>query len=459
MRRALPPAALDAALDAALVARYDASGPRTASYPPAPAWGRPFGAADYRAALREASEDDGDVALYVHLPFCPQRCLYCGCPVSVTRRAEKVDAYLHRLEIEVKRVTRELGTARRVTRLHLGGGTPNILTESQLLVLHQFLERHFAVASDAERSLEADPRHVSYTQLQWLYALGFRRLSYGVQDLHPDVQRAIGRVQPAGVVREAVAMARDVGFEGLHLELVYGLPGQTTHSVASTVDEVLAWGPDRVAVFGYAHLPSLRPNQRAFADAALPTAYERLSLFRTAAERLEQAGYQWLGPDHFARPGDPLARAHRDGVLTRSLMGLTSVSAAHELGLGMSAIGDVAGRYVQMEGELPGWAKGLDDGDLPVQRGHVQTDDDRWRRDLVTRLLCRQFVPYAIMGDDPSVFLHRLRPMATDGLVEFGADGLAVTPAGRYFLRNVAMAFDAGAGRGASVEGRYPRTA
>jgi oxygen-independent coproporphyrinogen-3 oxidase len=423
-----------------------------------PAWGQPFGADDYRAALREAAEDDGDVALYVHLPFCPQRCLYCGCNVSITRRAEKVDAYLQRLELEIGRVTRELGTSRRVTQLHLGGGTPNILSESQLLVLHQMLERHFAFAPDAERSIEADPRHVSFTQLQWLYALGFRRLSYGVQDLHPDVQRAIGRVQPVGVVREAFAMARDVGFDGLNLDLIYGLPFQTPHSVASTVDEVLAWGPDRVAVFGYAHVPWLRKHQRAITETALPVAYEKFSLFRIAAERFEKAGYEWLGLDHFARPGDALARARRDGSLTRNFMGYTTVPAAHLLGFGMSAIGDVAGRYVQMESELPAWAKGLDDGALPVQRGHVQTEDDRWRRGLINRVMCQLHVPYAMMGDDPSRFLHRLQPMATDGLVEFGADGLSVTPAGRYFLRNVAMAFDAAAGTTSPADGRYSRT-
>lgn len=438
-----------------VVARYDQPGPRYTSYPPVPAWREPFGEDGYRLALREAAEDDGDLALYVHLPFCPQRCLYCGCNVSITRRAEKVDAYLARLALEVRRVAHELGVSRRVTQLHLGGGTPNILSEQQLLTLHQLLERHFTFAPDAERSLEADPRHVSFTQLQWLYALGFRRLSYGVQDLDPQVQRAIGRVQPVGVVREAIAMARDVGFRGLNLDLVYGLPHQTPETVAATVDEVLQWQPDRVAVFGYAHLPWLRKHQRAVADAALPQALARFALFRTAAERFEQAGYEWLGLDHFARPGDALARARATQGLTRNFMGYTTVPAAHLLGFGMSAISDVAGRYVQMHGELPGWAQGLDAGGLPVQRGHQLTDDDQWRRAMILRVMCQREVPYAMMGDDPSLFLHRLRPMATDGLVEFGPHALRVTDAGRYFLRNVAMAFDATAET--AEAGRYSR--
>lgn len=429
-----------------LVARYDQPGPRYTSYPPVPAWRPPFGEADYREALIEAAEDDGDVALYVHLPFCPQRCLYCGCNVSITRRAEKVDAYLSRLALEVRRVTRDLGVSRRVTQLHLGGGTPNILSEQQLLTLHQLLERHFTFAPTAERSLEADPRHVSFTQLQWLYALGFRRLSYGVQDLDPQVQRAIGRVQPVAVVREAFAMAREVGFTGLNLDLIYGLPYQTQDTVAATVDEVLRWQPDRVAVFGYAHLPWLRKHQRAIGDSTLPAAYGRFSLFRTAAERFEGSGYEWLGLDHFARRGDPLVSARDDGTLTRNFMGYTTVPAAHLLGFGMSAIGEVAGRFVQMAGELPEWAQGLDAGGLPVQRGHVLSDDDVWRRAMIQRVMCHREVPYAMMGEDPSVFLHRLRPMATDGLVEFGATSLRVTDAGRYFLRNVAMAFDAATG-------------
>lgn len=442
-----------------LVARYDKPGPRYTSYPPVPAWTSPFGADDYRAALREASMDDGDLAIYLHLPFCPQRCLYCGCNVSITRRSERIDAYLQRLELEIRRVTRELGTARRVTQLHLGGGTPNILSESQLLGLHQMLERYFAFAPDAERSIEADPRHVSFTQLQWLYALGFRRLSFGVQDLHPDVQRAIGRVQSVGVVREAFAMARDVGFAGLNLDLIYGLPVQTPHSMAGTVDEVLAWQPDRVAVYGYAHVPWLRKNQRGIHEADLPVAHEKFSLFRLAAERLEQAGYEWIGLDHFARPGDALARARRDGTLTRNFMGYTTVPATHLLGFGMSAIGDIAGRYVQMESELAAWAKGLDDGLLPVQRGHVQSEDDQWRRELITRVMCQREVPYALMGDDPSIFLARLQPMASHGLVMFGPDRLSVTSAGRYFLRNVAMAFDAGVGSGVPApDGSYSRT-
>lgn len=441
----------------ALVGRYDRPGPRYTSYPPVPAWTQPFGADDYRAALREASEDAGDVAVYLHLPFCAQRCLYCGCNVSITRRAEKVDAYLDRLEMEIRRVTDVLGAHKRVTQVHLGGGTPNLLTEPQLLELHRMLERYFTIAPDCEKSLEADPRHVSFPQLQWLYALGFRRLSYGVQDLDPEVQRAIGRVQPVSLVREAVAMARDVGFTGLNVDLIYGLPYQTSTSVASTVHEVLGWGPDRVAVFGYAHVPWLRKHQRAIGESALPAAWEKFSLFRQTAESFEQAGYEWIGLDHFAKPGDSLATARRTGHLRRNFMGYTTVPAAHLLGFGMSAIGDVAGRFVQMESELPAWAQATDAGDLAVQRGHVQSPDDQWRRGLIERVMCYRDVPFAMMGDAAPAFVERLQPMIDDGLVELGPEGIAVTPAGRYFLRNVAMVFDATTAA-APPAGGYSRT-
>jgi oxygen-independent coproporphyrinogen-3 oxidase len=440
-----------------LVEKYNRPGPRYTSYPPVPNWTAPFGEADYRAALRDAATDTGDIALYVHIPFCAQRCLYCGCNVTVTRRAARVDEYLDRLERELRGVIESLGTGRRVTQLHLGGGTPNVLTPAQGDRLTRLLEDNFAFADDAERSIEADPRLVTAEQLQHLHQLGFRRLSYGVQDLDEDVQIAIGRVQPAEVVAAAVDAARAAGFTGLNVDLIYGLPRQTPDSFERTLDEVLAWRPERIACFGYAHVPWMRKHQRAIQEGDLPGGFERFALFRMAVERTAALGYEWIGYDHFSVPEDPLSTAHKRGALHRNFMGYTTMPAAHLLGLGMSAIGEVAGRYVQMAGEGPQYDAGIDAGTLPVVRGHVLSDEDRAQRAMILQLMCNLRLPFEAITGDRDAVLARLAPLAADGFVDLTQGAIQVTDIGRFFLRNICMEFDTYLGRGATGP-RYSRT-
>jgi oxygen-independent coproporphyrinogen-3 oxidase len=428
----------------ALLARYDVPGPRYTSYPTVPAWTAPFGPADYREALGELRRLDGDpVSVYVHLPFCEYRCHYCACNVTVAKRSSAADGYLDRVERELDLVTEALGRKRRVVQLHLGGGTPNFLTATQFSRLSELLEHRFAFASGGERSLEADPRLVTREQLVTLRELGFQRISYGVQDFDPVVQVAIGRVQPAAVVTEAVELAREVGFEGVNVDLIYGLPEQTAARFERTLGAALALGPDRIACYNYAHVPQVRANQRLVDPSALPSREEKFHLFRMAVEAFTGGGYEWIGLDHFARPGDSLTRAARERWLHRDFMGYTTRATPHLLAFGMSAIGDVAGRLVQNVPRTGQYQRVVDQGELPVERGHRLTYDDRSRRRAILHLMCNLELPFRLLPPPVDESHLRLQPLLDDGLIAAGSGTYEVTPAGRWFLRNIAMTLDA----------------
>jgi len=426
------------------LARYDVPGPRYTSYPTVPAWKAPFGAAEYRDALRDLARLERDpVAVYLHLPFCGYRCHYCACNVTVATRTDVVDRYLDRVECELDLVTGIVGSGRRALQLHLGGGTPNLLTVKQLGRLHDLLERRFAFAAGAERSVEADPRQATREQLDALRGFGFQRISYGVQDFDPLVQAAIGRIQPEAVVREAVELAREAGFAGLNIDLIYGLPGQTAASFERTLDAALALAPDRVACYSYAHVPQVRHNQRLIDPAALPSREGKFHLFRMTVDAFTGSGYQWIGLDHFARPADDLALAARERRLHRDFMGYTTRPAPHLLAFGMSAIGDVAGRLVQNVPRTGEYQRVLDAGELPVERGHCLSDDDRSRRQAILHLMCNLELPHHLVPPPAEESRMRLRPLVDDGLIAAHHDRYEVTPVGRYFLRNIAMALDA----------------
>jgi len=430
----------DVALE--LLTKYARPAPRYTSYPPIPAWSASVGPADYRAALATVAQASSHpLSVYVHLPFCPRRCLYCGCNVAITRRQDPVDAYLDRLEGELNLVCSILGAGRRVVQLHLGGGTPNHLDLGRLERLHRMLDQGFDLAG-AEASVELDPRLCDRAQLALLRRLGFTRASLGVQDLDPVVQRAIGRVQDRDVVRRAIEDAREAGFEGINLDLIYGLPEQTPERFAHTIAAVLALGPDRVACFGYAHVPSVRPHQRALERFDLPAAAERFALNRVAIEGLTSAGYEWIGLDHFVRPGDPLAIAARTGLLHRNFNGYTTMPASHLIAAGMSAIGEVGDTLVQNDGDLLGWHGRIARGELATVRGHLLTEEDRRRRTAILSIMCRLELPARLsMGLEPEY--ERLAGFAADGLVERRESSIVVTPIGRYFLRTLCTVFDA----------------
>ncbi|MBI3790878.1 MAG: oxygen-independent coproporphyrinogen III oxidase [Gemmatimonadetes bacterium] len=440
---------------ASLVARYDQPGPRYTSYPPVPRWSKAFGDADFLEAL-DATGPTDPFALYVHLPFCAARCFYCGCNAVVTARDEIVHRYLDRLDAQVQRIVERLGPGRRVTQLHWGGGTPNFLGIRAMDRTWRMLARHFDIAPDAELSVECDPRLTSSEQLHHLRRLGFSRVSFGVQDLDPDVQREIGRVQPAEMVREVIDWSRDAGFEGVNVDLVYGLPGQTVETLERTMDRVLEeLHPDRVACFGYAHVPWAHPHQRQIDESHLPDGDARFGLFSRVVRRFTGAGYQWIGFDHFALPDDALAVAQREGRLHRNFMGYTTMPGDHLLGFGMSSISDVANRYAQADGSLTGWSKAMDAGQLGIVKGLSLTADEVRRRRAIMRLLCDLRIAKDDLPGDPTLAWRRLVPLAHDGLVELTGAEATVTPLGRYFLRNVCMAIDTALETGTA---RYSRT-
>lgn len=425
-----------------LIERYDRPGPRYTSYPTVPVWTPDFGATEYRGALHGIGAGDS-LALYVHFPFCAVKCLYCGCNMTVTRRAETIDRYLDSLEHEVDMTIAAIGGKRTVTQMHWGGGTPNYLSDAQLLRAFEIFNARFSFAPDAELSIEADPRQVTRVQLAALRGMGFNRISYGVQDVDPQVQEVIGRKQSLALVRDACEAARAVGFEGLNVDVMYGLPLQTPATFTRTLLSVVDLQPDRIACFGYAHVPWMRPHQRAIDPSLLPEATERFALFRLAVTAFEGSGYQWIGLDHFARTHDALSEAQREGRLHRNFMGYTVMPADHLLAFGMSGISEVGRTFGQSAAKLNEWQAAVDGGALPIVRGHVLSDDDVQRREIIMQLMCNLELPFSQISPSMQDSLERLRPLEEDGLVQFAPDRLRVTPLGRYFVRNVCMAFDA----------------
>jgi oxygen-independent coproporphyrinogen III oxidase len=429
-----------------VVLQHARPGPRYTSYPPVPAWTTPFGEADYRAALEDlAGQRDDSISVYVHLPFCAERCAYCGCNATVTHHGHVVDRYLDRVEAEVGRVTDIIGRGRRVEQMHWGGGTPNLLDPAQTVRLHRILAEAFRFHRTAERSIEIDPRLGDGAQMHLYRELGFNRVSLGVQDLDPAVQEAIGRIQPEERTRRVFEDARTAGFESINLDLVYGLPRQTPHTLERTLQTILDWGPDRVASFGYAHLPHLLANQKRVDARGMPDSRERLALFTQTVDQLEEGGYRWIGLDHFARPGDSMTRASSQRALSRNFMGYVTDPAPHLLAFGSSSIGEVAGRYVQNESHLGRYQRSVDAGELPVIRGHHLTREDLRRREAIHGLLCNLDLRESSLPDswraapDP---WEPLRSFQQDGMVEIEEGTARVTRLGRFVLRSICMTLD-----------------
>jgi oxygen-independent coproporphyrinogen-3 oxidase len=439
-------------ISAELIERYNRPGPRYTSYPTVPMWSKEFGEADYRAALTAvADRPDDTLSLYVHLPFCAERCAYCGCNATSTGRPEIVDAYLDRVAHELDMVVPLLGGRRKVTQLHWGGGTPNFLVASQTQRLWEMLDNAFEIDRNGEIAIEIDPRIGSVAQLTLFRELGFNRISLGVQDIEPIVQQAIGRIQPFDLTSSLYHAGRELGFSSINLDLVYGLPYQTEASFAQTLDAIIGLRPDRIACFSYAHLPQARPNQKQVDAREMPTGFAKIQLFLQAIERFTEAGYDWLGMDHFALAGDELAVAARERRLHRNFMGYTTRPAPHQVAFGMSGIGDIAGNFVQNDAHLGRYQKAIDAGQLPIVRGMQLSSDDTLRRMTIMHLMCNLELPYdlsvadfgapltSLLGEE----LERIAAYASEGFVEQLPDRLRVTELGRFFIRNLGMELDA----------------
>ncbi len=436
---------------AEVLRRHAGHGPRYTSYPPATAWSDAVGPADLRAALQQAcTHAPAPMSVYVHVPFCPSQCYFCACNVLITPRTDLANAYLDRVEREVDMLAPHLPQTA-TTQVHWGGGSPSYLTPEQMRRLHGILARRFSIVKDAEQAIEADPRITSQAHLEALRDLGFNRLSMGVQDFDSIVQTTIHREQSAELTENFMKSARELGFLSLNVDLIYGLPQQTLESFGKTLARIIEMAPDRIAVYGYAHVPWMKPFQRRFTPESLPDAPQRFALFQLALERLTAAGYDYIGMDHFARPEDELALARKDGTLQRNFMGYTTQGGTNLVGIGLSSISFVDGLYAQNERKLNPYYGLLDRGELPTVRGWQMTADDRVRNDVIQALMCEGVVDKARIGarhgvDFDTYFadgLARLKPLMQDGLLEIDAERLYLTGLGRILVRPVAMCFDA----------------
>ncbi len=437
-----------------LLRRYDRPGPRYTSYPTAVEFTPAFDERAYRARLAEAAAHPGEpLSLYLHLPFCSERCSFCGCVVIITRKREVAARYLTYLEREIEMLAGALGSRRRVVQYHWGGGTPTYLDLDQMTALTAVVTRHFDVAPGAEVAVEVDPRVTTDEQIGLLRSLGFNRLSMGVQDFTPAVQDAINRHQTEAETRALFREARRAGFASINIDLVYGLPRQTPEAFGRTLDSVVEMRPERVAVYSYAHVPWLRGNQKQIDPQTLPSAATKLELFGRAIDAFLAAGYQQIGMDHFALPDDELAVAARKRTLHRNFMGYTTKPGTDLIGAGISAIADVRGAFAQNTKKLSAYYAALDDGRLPVERGYALAADDRVRRHVITQLMCNFFVAkdevearFGVDFDD--YFAPELAALAADpgpvlhGFLEIAHRHLRVLPRGRLFVRNICMAFD-----------------
>jgi oxygen-independent coproporphyrinogen-3 oxidase len=433
-----------------LLEKYATSAPRYTSYPTAVDWASGFEPERYPDLLARASERDDPLSVYFHIPFCAERCLFCGCNVVITRNEDRVEQYLTVLENEIARVGESGIGRRRVHQYHWGGGTPTHLDLAQIERVQAAFSRVFSLTDDAEVAIEVDPRVTTPAQIELLAQLGFNRISLGVQDFDEKVQVDIKRVQSEEETREIVDAARAAGMGSLNIDLIYGLPHQTRGGFESTVDRILDIRPERVALFHYAHVPWIKKHQTAMTLDAIQSAEDKLSTFLRAVEQFQDAGYVYIGLDHFALPDDELAVALQKGELHRNFMGYTTRRGSEMVSCGVSAIGEVDGSFVQNDPNEHEYLRRVRENGFATHRGHELSADDALRRDVILGLMCNGILRKAdIEGrhgiDFDATFaeeLAELAPLAEDGLVALDADALRLSPLGQMFMRNVALPFD-----------------
>lgn len=437
-----------------LISRFDVAGPHYTSYPTPDRFVEAFTAEYLSQALSQrqcgAAAMLLPLSLYVHVPFCESQCYYCSCNRTITRQHERGETYLRYLSREVDLHTDALGIGQSVSQLHLGGGTPTFLSDGELRELMAMLRRSFTLAPGGDYSIEVDPRTVDAARLATLADLGFNRLSFGVQDFDPAVQKAVHRIQPAGQVFSLVEAARSIGFESVNVDLIYGLPQQTPESFDRTLAQVTQLRPDRVALYAYAHLPQRFKPQRRIMVAELPAAHTRLSMLSRSLSSFRDAGYVHVGTEHFALPHDALAVAKRQGRLRRDFQGYSTQPDCDLISLGVSAIGRAGATYSQNAKTLEEYYDALDQGRLPVVRGLALSRDDLVRRSVIMALMCQgqlefESIELAHLIEFKSYFaaeLATLRRMQAQGLVEVSDSCLQTTALGAYFVRGVAMVFD-----------------
>ena len=438
-------------VDLGLVEKYNVSGPRYTSYPPATHFHDQITWGELSAELLRNNETERDLSLYFHIPFCQTLCWYCGCTTVITTQQNQSATYLDYLKQEMTQMGTLLNPRRKVVQLHLGGGSPTFMTPAEIRQLGRLVHDQFVVAEDLEAGAEIDPRRLSRDHIEALAEAGFTRASVGVQDFDPKVQEAVHRIQPRELTEEVIDWIRAAGFTSLNIDLIYGLPHQTVSSFEKTLEDVLKLAPDRLAVFSYAHVPWIKPAQKILENHALPSAETKLQLLKLVIETLTAHDrYVYIGMDHFARPDDELAVAQRNKTLQRNFQGYSTRGGADIYSFGMSAISQTPNVYWQNHKDLPVYYTALREGRSPLARGIFPTDDDKLRRETIVRLMCDLGLNYAAMSKRmhvqfPAYFareLASLDDMVADGLIRMTPLGLEVTDTGRLLIRNIAMRFD-----------------
>jgi len=438
--------------DHQLIERYDLAGPRYTSYPTAVQFTEKFGIEDYRQQVELSNMSGRPMSLYFHLPFCDTICFYCACNKIVTKNRKRAQPYLDSLYHEMSLQAELFDTTRKVDQLHWGGGTPTFISHDQMRELMQHTRELFNLHDDdnGEYSIEIDPREANAETVTLLRELGFNRISLGVQDVDADVQKAVNRIQSVEETAEVITAARDTGFHSVSVDLIYGLPLQTEASFAKTLKTILELNPDRLSVFNYAHLPDMFKTQKQIKTEQLPTPKTKLAILEDCINTLTDAGYDYIGMDHFAKPDDELSVAQASGTLYRNFQGYSTHANCDLLGLGVTSIGMINDSYSQNQRGMDDYTQSLANNQLPVFRGITLNDDDKLRRRVITELICNFRLnkkpieaEYQINFDDYfQDALQQLAPMQDDSLVELDNDLITVTPRGSLFIRNICMAFD-----------------
>jgi oxygen-independent coproporphyrinogen-3 oxidase len=436
-----------------LLNKYDVPGPRYTSYPTAPYFHDGIGPVDYISHIHRDDDTlkNRDLSIYFHLPFCDTLCYFCGCNMMVTRNWARIDEYIDYLEKEIRLLKREISPDRKVIQLHWGGGTPTHLSPKQITRLGNIIHTYFDFKEEAEIGVEIDPRELTYDHMKTLQEAGFNRCSMGVQDFDPRVQQAVNRIQPEKITRQAVEWARELGFQSLNLDLMYGLPYQNTGQYDQTLNKILDLNPDRLAVFNYAHLPEMIKHQRLIKEEWIPPREEKLRLLKLSIEKLTEGGYVYIGMDHFAKPEDELTIAMNNGTLYRNFQGYSTHAGINLFAFGITSIGMLSDLYTQNFKKFKEYYEFLEQGKLPVMRGIELNQDDCLRREVITQLMCNFKLSKKAIEDKYGISfdsyfadaLNSLQSFQVDGLVRLEEGWVRVLPAGRLLIRNIAMNFDA----------------
>ena len=439
----------DVKFDLDLIMKYAKPAPRYTSYPTAQEF-HPISEREWREKVIQSNERKTPLSLYFHIPFCESACHFCGCNVIITRRKEVVEPYLEHLAKEMDIMRSLLDPSRKVVQLHWGGGTPNYLNNEQTVWLMNEIKKRFDFDENAEISIEIDPRHVDRERIFLLREIGFNRVSFGIQDFNPKVQEAVNRIQPEEMIFNVMGWIREADFESVNIDLIYGLPYQTLETFSETVDKVIKLNPDRIANFNYAHVPWLKRLQRMIDESALPPPQEKLDILKMTIEKLTNAGYIFIGMDHFAKPDDELAVAQRERTLHRNFQGYTTHAEAELIGFGATSISMLYDAYAQNFKKLRDYYEAIEKGILPIERGFILDEDDILRRDVIMRLMSHfQLYKKEIEDKYDIVFneyfapeMEELKELEKDGLINIYPDRIDVTPAGRLLIRNIAVTFD-----------------